>query len=159
METQMCIQCLQRRIESDFSDQFIFCYGLFDSPLPLGSTVVVQNEDRQFTLKFSAMEIYNEVVRDLLTTDNTPLRLLNDPERGTVVEKFKKVTLKDWNHLKELLSMCEAQRKIGETALNEVSSRSHQIMCQIVESTTKKIVGLQNASTLTAAVASKSTSA
>ncbi|KAF3666304.1 hypothetical protein FXO37_10621 [Capsicum annuum] len=80
METQMCIQCLQRRIESDFSDQFIFCYGLSDSPLPLGSTIVVQNEDRQFTLKFSAMEIYNEVVRDLLTPDNTPLRLLNDPE-------------------------------------------------------------------------------
>ncbi|KAM3200150.1 hypothetical protein P3L10_032511 [Capsicum annuum] len=97
------------------------------------------------------MEIYNEVVRDLLTPDDTPLRLLNDPEvtalfhlqRGTVVENFKKVTLKDWNRLKEPLSVCE-----GETALNEVSSRSHQIL---LESTTKKIVVLQNASTLTAA--------
>lgn len=26
------------------------------------------------------MEIYNEVVRDLLSTDNSPLRLLDDPE-------------------------------------------------------------------------------
>ncbi|KAM3289804.1 hypothetical protein P3S67_018093 [Capsicum chacoense] len=42
METQMCFQCLQRRIELDFSVQFIFCYGLSDSPLPFGSTAVVQ---------------------------------------------------------------------------------------------------------------------
>lgn len=31
-------------------------------------------------LKFSAMEIYNEAVRDLLSGDCTPLRLLDDPE-------------------------------------------------------------------------------
>ncbi|TMX01445.1 hypothetical protein EJD97_024485 [Solanum chilense] len=112
---------------------------------------ICRNVDREFKLKFSAMEIYNEVVRDLLTPEDTPLRLLDDPERGTVVEKLTEVTLKDWNHLKELLSVCEAQRKIGETALNEVSSRSHQILRLTVESTAKKFVGL-NSSTLTAAV-------
>lgn len=31
-------------------------------------------------LKFSAMEIYNEVVKDLLSADNAQLRLLDDPE-------------------------------------------------------------------------------
>lgn len=31
-------------------------------------------------MKFSAMEIYNEAVRDLLSSDSTPLRLLDDPE-------------------------------------------------------------------------------
>lgn len=31
-------------------------------------------------MKFSAIEIYNEAVRDLLSTDNTPLRLLDDPD-------------------------------------------------------------------------------
>lgn len=31
-------------------------------------------------MKFSAIEIYNEIVRDLLSTDNTPLRLRDDPE-------------------------------------------------------------------------------
>lgn len=35
-------------------------------------------------LKFSAIEIYNEVVKDLLNPENTPLRLLDDPEvRGS----------------------------------------------------------------------------
>lgn len=31
-------------------------------------------------MKFSAIEIYNEAVRDLLCTDNTQLRLLDDPD-------------------------------------------------------------------------------
>ncbi|KAK6136692.1 hypothetical protein DH2020_029520 [Rehmannia glutinosa] len=41
---------------------------------------IQRHEERAFVLKFSAMEIYNEVVRDLLSMDNTPLRLLDDPE-------------------------------------------------------------------------------
>jgi centromeric protein E len=49
-------------------------------------------------------------------------------QKGTVVEKLTEETLRDWNHFKELLSICIAQRQIGETALNEVSSRSHQIL-------------------------------
>ena len=40
----------------------------------------IQHPDREFILKFSAMEIYNEAVRDLLSSDTTPLRLLDDPE-------------------------------------------------------------------------------
>ncbi|VAI20145.1 unnamed protein product [Triticum turgidum subsp. durum] len=87
-----------------------------------------QHADREFILKFSAMEIYNEAVMDLLSSDATPLRLLDDPEKGTVVEKLTEETLRDKGHLLELLAVCEAQRQIGETALNETSSRSHQIL-------------------------------
>ncbi|KAF2290829.1 hypothetical protein GH714_015683 [Hevea brasiliensis] len=39
-----------------------------------------KHKEREFILKFSAMEIYNESVRDLLSMDTTPLRLLDDPE-------------------------------------------------------------------------------
>ncbi|CAN4094999.1 unnamed protein product [Withania somnifera] len=42
MGREMCFECLQRRIQSDFSDQLIFCYGLSDTPLPFGSTAVIQ---------------------------------------------------------------------------------------------------------------------
>jgi len=90
-------------------------------------------------LKFSAMEIYNEAVRDLLSTSSSPLRLLDDPEvniivpyliisifrtyngislvttlfsiqqRGTVVEGLIEDTLVDWKHLLELISICEGK--------------------------------------------------
>lgn len=41
---------------------------------------LLQHPEREFMLKFSAIEIYNEAVRDLLSHDTTPLRLLDDPE-------------------------------------------------------------------------------
>ncbi|KAK2998404.1 hypothetical protein RJ639_024149, partial [Escallonia herrerae] len=111
-----------------------------------------RHSDREFVLKFSAMEIYNESVRDLLSSDSTPLRLLDDPERGTVVEKLTEVTLRDWSHLKELLSICEAERQIGETSLNETSSRSHQILRLTIESSAREFLGAENSSTLAATV-------
>lgn len=40
-------------------------------------------------MKFSAMEIYNESVRDLLSADSTPLRLLDDPEVNTIYDILK----------------------------------------------------------------------
>ena len=40
---------------------------------------------RAFALRLSAIEIYNEVVRDLLAPGSDPLRLLDDPERGGTV--------------------------------------------------------------------------
>ncbi|KAB1224551.1 Kinesin-like protein NACK1 [Morella rubra] len=113
---------------------------------------VQRHEERAFVLKFSAIEIYNEAIRDLLSTDNTPLRLLDDPERGTIVEKVTEETLRDWSHLKELLSMCEAQRQIGETLLNERSSRSHQIIRLTVESSAREFLGKDNSTALAASV-------
>jgi len=40
----------------------------------------LQHEERAFVLKFSAIEIYNEVVRDLLSAESTSLRLWDDAE-------------------------------------------------------------------------------
>ncbi|CAL5376248.1 unnamed protein product [Camellia sinensis] len=111
--------------------------------------IIEKHNEREFLLKFSAMEIHNESVRDLLSTDSTPLRLLDDPE-GTVIEKLTEEPLRDWNHVMELLSICDD--KLGQTALNETSSRSHQIIRLTIESFSRQILGKDNLSTLTAAV-------
>ncbi|KAL2348588.1 hypothetical protein Fmac_002588 [Flemingia macrophylla] len=113
---------------------------------------VEKHTEREFMLKFSAIEIYNESVRDLLSPDCTPLRLLDDPERGTVVEKLTEETLRDWNHFTELLSFCEAQRQIGETSLNEASSRSHQILRLTIESSAREFLGNDKSSSLSSSV-------
>ncbi|ANM70874.1 ATP binding microtubule motor family protein [Arabidopsis thaliana] len=121
-----------------FAMDDIFCY-------------IQKHTDRKFTLKFSAIEIYNEAVRDLLSGDNNQRRLLDDPERGTVVEKLIEETIQDRTHLEELLTVCETQRKIGETSLNEVSSRSHQILRLTIESTGREY-SPDSSSTLAASV-------
>lgn len=113
---------------------------------------IEKHKEREFVLKFSAMEIYNESVRDLLSNDTTPLRLLDDPEKGTVVEKLTEETLRDWNHFTELISFCETQRQIGETSLNEVSSRSHQILRMTIESSAREFLGNYKSSALAASV-------
>ncbi|GJU10808.1 kinesin-like protein NACK2 [Tanacetum coccineum] len=84
--------------------------------------------ESKFMLKFSALEIYNEIVVDLLNRDLGPLRLLDDSKKDTVVEKLTKEVVNDAQHFRRMISTCEAQRQVGETSLNDRSSSSHQIM-------------------------------
>ncbi|KAE8656432.1 hypothetical protein F3Y22_tig00117000pilonHSYRG00046 [Hibiscus syriacus] len=118
---------------------------------------IENNEESEFLVKFCAMEIYNEAVRDLLSPDSYSLRVLDDPERGTVVEKLTEVTLRNKEHLHELLSICEAQRQIGETSLNETSSRSYQILRLTIESCAREYAGAGNSSILESSVRASQT--
>ncbi|KAF8085493.1 hypothetical protein N665_0665s0003 [Sinapis alba] len=97
---------------------------------------IIKTPERDFTIKISGLEIYNENVRDLLNSDSgRALKLLDDPEKGTVVEKLVEETANNDQHLRHLISICEAQRQVGETALNDTSSRSHQIIRLTIQST------------------------
>ncbi|CAI0448131.1 unnamed protein product [Linum tenue] len=96
---------------------------------------IAQVQEREFSLKISALEIYNETVVDLLNRESGPLRLLDDPEKGIIVEKLVEEVVNDGQHLRHLIGVCEAQRQVGETALNDNSSRSHQIIRLTIEST------------------------
>ncbi|XP_061350697.1 kinesin-like protein KIN-7F [Gastrolobium bilobum] len=113
---------------------------------------IQKHKEREFVVKFSAMEIYNEVVRDLLNANATSLRLLDDPEKGTVVEKLTEETLTERRQLQQLLLTCAAERTTEETAMNEYSSRSHQILRLTVESNPSDYVGTARSGTLVASV-------
>ncbi|XP_051178178.1 kinesin-like protein KIN-7A [Lolium perenne] len=97
--------------------------------------------EREFVIKISAMEIYNEIVKDLLQPDSGSLRLLDDPEKGPIVEKLDEQIVRDREHLRHLIGICEEQRQVGETALNDTSSRSHQIIRLTVESRLREVSG------------------
>ena len=56
----------------------------FDCGQTLTFCCCFQHKDREFVVKFSAMEIYNEAVRDLLNAGATSLRILDDPEVNLV---------------------------------------------------------------------------
>ncbi|KAJ0760614.1 putative plus-end-directed kinesin ATPase [Helianthus annuus] len=86
-----------------------------------------QQDDREFVLKFSAIEIYNECVRDLLSADATPLRLLDDPEKGTIVDKLTEIHLEDWTHLMELLAVCEGEFFYGSGQSNWADSKKNPV--------------------------------
>ncbi|MCH94358.1 kinesin-like protein NACK2-like, partial [Trifolium medium] len=62
---------------------------------------------REFALKFSALEIYNETVVDLLNRELAPLCMLDEPEKGTIVDKLTEEIVKDNKHLQNLFGICE----------------------------------------------------
>ncbi|KAE9604644.1 putative plus-end-directed kinesin ATPase [Lupinus albus] len=78
--------------------------------------------ERDFTMKVSGLEIYNETVIDLLNRDSGPLRILDDPE---LVEEVAK----------------DVQRQVGRTSLNDKSSRSHQIIRLTIQSSLRESPG------------------
>eukprot|EP00897_Mesotaenium_endlicherianum_P004791 jgi/Mesen1/433/ME001000S10637 len=97
--------------------------------------------EREYMIRVSALEIYNEVVKDLLCPDTGNLRLLDDPDRGVVVEKLTEEVVQSSFHLRQILSVY--QRQVGETSLNDASSRSHQIVRLTVESCPRPPAGLK----------------
>ncbi|CAN4086674.1 unnamed protein product [Withania somnifera] len=100
---------------------------------------IMSTPEREFRIRISGLEIYNENVRDLLNSESgRNLKLLDDPEKGIVVEKLVEETATNDQHLRHLISICEAQRQVGETALNDTSSRSHQIIRLTIESTLRE---------------------
>ncbi|GAB4827912.1 Kinesin-like protein nack1 [Ancistrocladus abbreviatus] len=80
---------------------------------------ILNTPERDFMIKISGIEIYNE-------------------NKGTVVEKLIEERASDDQHLRHLISICEAQRQVGETALNDKSSRSHQIIRLTIQSTLRE---------------------
>ncbi|CAL5441267.1 unnamed protein product [Camellia sinensis] len=114
----------------------MFAYGQTSSGKTYtmrGITEKVVNDIYRHIVNNSGLEIYNENVRDLLNLESgRNLKALDAPEmqKGTVVRKLVEETTNDDQHLRHLISIYEAQRQVGEIALNDTSSRSHQIIRQ-----------------------------
>ena len=81
-----------------------------------------------FVIKMSMIEIYNEVVNDLLDPSNTNLRLREDNKKGVYVEGLKEERISSSEHALHVVAMGNEHRKIGATAFNEGSSRSHTVI-------------------------------
>ncbi|GAA0143056.1 hypothetical protein LIER_03827 [Lithospermum erythrorhizon] len=103
---------------------------------------MMNTPERDFRIKISGIEIYNENVRDLLNSESgCNLKLLDDPEKGTMIDKLVEETVINDHRLRHLIGICEAQRQVGETALNDTSSRSHQIIRLTIESSPRESTG------------------
>jgi centromeric protein E len=94
----------------------------------------IRNSQRKYTLKISYLEVYNEQVNDLLDTSKTNLEIRERPDKGIYVEKLSEFAVENESRAYELLSTGESNRKIGETSMNQQSSRSHTIFRVSIES-------------------------
>ncbi|XP_041905931.1 centromere-associated protein E isoform X1 [Corvus kubaryi] len=98
--------------------------------------IICEIPDREFLLRVSYMEIYNETITDLLcdSRKKKPLGIREDVNRNTYVEDLIEEVVVAPEQVMEWIRKGERNRHYGETKMNEHSSRSHTIFRMIIES-------------------------
>ncbi|NWR74872.1 CENPE protein, partial [Centropus unirufus] len=98
--------------------------------------IICEIPDREFLLRVSYMEIYNEAITDLLcdTRKKKPLAIREDINRNIYVEDLIEEVVVAPEQVMEWIRKGEKNRQYGETKMNEHSSRSHTIFRMIIES-------------------------
>ncbi len=91
------------------------------------SYVETSDENISFQFKLSFVQIYKEVIYDLLTGEKN-LHIKESPTRGIFIDNLSEVYLSSIDDFIYYTEIAESNRKVGETKLNQQSSRSHSIM-------------------------------
>ena len=108
-------------------------------------------ETREIRVNASYMQIYREVVQDLLGDDPTAeMKIRRDPKQGAFVQGLSEFPIDDARDLTELIERGNKKRAVASTLMNAESSRSHAIVIIRVDqqwdyysqsATKKKVLG------------------
>ncbi|CAD8092150.1 unnamed protein product [Paramecium sonneborni] len=88
----------------------------------------------EYRIKISVAELYMEKVRDLQNIKKTDLKIREDKNHSTYIEGVTETSIADQSEIYDILKMCNANRMIASTNMNEQSSRSHMIFLMTVQS-------------------------
>ncbi|KAG6623254.1 Kinesin-like protein [Phytophthora cinnamomi] len=98
---------------------------------------------REYMVRASYLEIYNEDIRDLLNDDAKKKLDLKESADGTVyVKDLTEVVVRDVESMNSVMNRGFKNRTVGATLMNEGSSRSHSIFTVVVE--TNETIGGQD---------------
>lgn len=95
--------------------------------------IIQETPEREFLLRVSYLEIYNEVINDLLDSTGQNLRIREDAQ-GIYVEGVKEEVVLSPAHALSLIATGEEHRHVGSNNFNLLSSRSHTIFTLTIES-------------------------
>ncbi|KAG5547839.1 hypothetical protein RHGRI_013503 [Rhododendron griersonianum] len=96
-------------------------------------SIIQDTPGREFLLRVSYLEIYNEVINDLLDPTGQNLRVREDAQ-GTYVEGIKEEVVLSPGHALSFIAAGEEHRHVGSNNYNLFSSRSHTIFTLMIES-------------------------
>ncbi|KAJ7401367.1 Kinesin-like protein KIF19 [Pitangus sulphuratus] len=106
------------------SEPGIYIRALDDLFKGLGATA----EDVDYTVSMSYLEIYNEVIRDLLNPSSGFLDLREDSRGSIQIAGITEVSTTNAQEIMQLLTKGNKQRTQEPTAANGASSRSHAVL-------------------------------
>ena len=99
-----------------------------------------ENPSREFLLRVSYLEIYNEKIFDLLSqstpgqTQQEEIKLREDAKRGVYATPLKEEIVQSPNQLLRVIARGDMARRTSSTQFNARSSRSHAVVQIVVES-------------------------
>eukprot|EP00501_MAST-03F_sp_TOSAG23-6_P001017 GSMAST32.ASY1.ANO1.1057.1 assembled CDS len=101
----------------------VFAYGQTGT----GKTFTMEAKNAEYTIKVSYLELYNEVLEDLLQgVANSPrLRIVDDKRKGIFCQNLEEVHVQSPDALYKVMRYAMRKRKVAGTIMNEKSSRSH----------------------------------
>nr|CCA17586.1 kinesinlike protein putative [Albugo laibachii Nc14] len=100
--------------------------------------------EREYMVRISYLEIYNEEIRDLLGEDGKKRMDLKENSDGTVfVKDLTEIVVSNAVEMNKFMTKGFKNRTVGATQMNEGSSRSHSIFTVVVE-TSEKVDGQEH---------------
>ncbi|KAF3942091.1 Kinesin-4 [Dactylella cylindrospora] len=165
---ESCCKRLVRRVMEGYHGT-VFAYGMTgtgktfsmqgtsENPgvIPLAVTDIFsfirETPHREFLLRVSYLEIYNEKIHDLLSPNQNSgvgvfgqqveeIKLREDSKRGVYATPLKEEIVQSPTQLLRVIARGDLARKTGSTQFNARSSRSHAVV-QIVVESRERIIG------------------
>jgi kinesin family protein 3/17 len=84
-------------------------------------------------VRVSYLQIYNDLISDLLRSEGKSLAIREDKKKGIYVDGLSEWAVRTPNEVYRLIEKGANHRATAETKLNDVSSRSHAIFQIIIE--------------------------
>jgi len=92
------------------------------------------NSQKNYLIRCSFIEIYNEEIHDLVGDDvKARLDLKESSDKGVFIKGLSMHIVKSVPEIQKLMTLGFKNRSVGETAMNKDSSRSHSIFTIYVE--------------------------
>jgi kinesin family protein 18/19 len=77
--------------------------GVVPQTLQYMYDLINTREKDSVEVRVSYVEVYNEVIRDLLTSEDTPLDIREEADRGIVISGVSEITASNQNEIMTLL--------------------------------------------------------
>ncbi|KAI6175289.1 Kinesin-like protein [Aphelenchoides bicaudatus] len=103
------------------------------------------SQNQQYLVRASYLEIYQDEIRDLLNKDSKKrLELKERPDTGVYVKDLTSFVTKSVQEIKHVMKVGNENRSVGQTNMNEYSSRSHALFIITIESSELGLDGEQH---------------
>lgn len=99
--------------------------------------IIEFSQHKNFLVRCSFIEIYNEEIRDLLSDSKTKCDLKENVDHEVFIKDLSMMVVKSVKEMEQYMTKGDNARTTGETLMNSTSSRSHSIFTIYVEASQK----------------------